>query len=102
MTANNVPLAEIGRRYSISFQTLSQIRGGRRYSKRVSKAEAFELDNFTQIEDLVDLVKTWADRQEHTFSLAELKRYLEDEWNLFINEKQLREVLKRRCGYSFK
>ena len=70
---HKVALKEIVRRYNLSLQVLWDIRYGKRYSKKLSKFEPFELVNSAKLESLVNLEEEWMSLQEYTFPWLRLK-----------------------------
>ena len=99
---DKVPLQAIIKRYNISLQVLWDIRKGRNYSKRTSKFESYELENWILKDDIVCATKDWMDMQEYPFTLEEVKNYLEQKEKVLIQKKQLLNLVKTECEYSYK
>ena len=99
---DKVPLQAIIKRYNISLQLLWDIRKGRNYSKRTSKFESYELENWILKDDIVCATTDWMVMQEYPFTLEEVKNYLEQKEKILIQKKQLLNLVKTECEYSYK
>ena len=66
------------------------------------KFESYELENWISKDDIVCVTTDWINMQEYLLTLEEVKNYFEQKEKIAIHKKQLLNLVKTECEYSYK